>query len=235
MHVFSRVSLCHLHYTVMLMLKRKKLLSKLTFKCHCRERIRQSIRKVKYHASRQLTSFSCNKLMCSCKNGAHVANYYNYKLNRDVEKHPGSSIYVDPNETTVAPYSQGKQLLFGQNAGQQCVVTSLCSLIYNKTQGISSANDLIQNMDIGNQLYSSLSWFARQACLMQSELPTVLNVFDADYQLEYSESYSGNVHQEIAIGGYQYCKSLGRAFESLISESFYCNSNMGFKIFDSHA
>ena len=70
---------------------------------------------------------------------------------------------------------------------------------------------------------------------MQSELPTVLNVFDADYQLEYSKSYSGNVHQEIAIGGYQYCKSLGRAFESLISESFYCNSNMGFKVFDSHA
>ena len=30
---------------------------------------------------------------------------------------------------------------------------------------------------------------------MQSELPTVLNVFDADYQLEYSESYSGNVHR----------------------------------------
>ena len=70
---------------------------------------------------------------------------------------------------------------------------------------------------------------------MQSELPTVLNVFDADYQLEYSESYSGNVHQEIAIGGYQYCKSLGRTFESLISESFYCNSNLGFKVFDSHA
>ena len=41
--------------------------------------------------------------MCSCKNGALVANYCNYKLNRDVEKHPGSSIYVDPNETTVAP------------------------------------------------------------------------------------------------------------------------------------
>ena len=40
--------------------------------------------------------------------GAHVANYCNYELNRDVEKHPGSSIYVDPNETTVAPYSQGK-------------------------------------------------------------------------------------------------------------------------------
>ena len=55
---------------------------------------------------------------------------------------------------------------------------------------------------------------------MQSELPTALNVFDADYQLEYSESYSGTVYQEIAIEGNQYCTSLRRAFESLISESY---------------
>ena len=33
---------------------------------------------------------------------------------------------------------------------------------------------------------------------MQSELPTALNVFDTDY-LEYSESYSVTVHQEITI------------------------------------
>ena len=97
---------------------------------------------------------------------------------------------------------------------------SLCSLIYNDAQGISSANDLIQIMNIGNQLYSSLSRLARQAYLMQSELPTALNVFDTDYQLEYSESYSGTVHQEIAIEGYQYCISLPRAFESLIFESY---------------
>ena len=55
---------------------------------------------------------------------------------------------------------------------------------------------------------------------MQSELPTPLNVFDTDYQLEYSESYSGTVHQEIAIKGYQYCISLPRAFESLIFDSY---------------
>ena len=42
---------------------------------------------------------------------------------------------------------------------------------------------------------------------MQSELTTALNVFDTDYQLEYSESYSGTVQQEIAIEGYQYCTS----------------------------
>ena len=91
--------------------------------------------------------------------------------------------------------------------------------------------------------------FARQAYLVQSELTTALNVFDTDYQLEYNESYSGTVHQEITLGEYQYCTSLWRAFELLISESYtnfiltvgciavatYCNSNMGFKIFDSHA
>ena len=45
-------------------------------------------------------------------------------------------------------------------------------------------------------------------------------MFDTDYQLEYSESYFGTVHQEIAIEGYQYCTSLQRAFESLIFESY---------------
>ena len=34
------------------------------------------------------------------------------------------------------------------------------------------------------------------------KLPTVLNVFNTDYQLEYSENYSGTVHQETAVEGY---------------------------------
>ena len=89
----------------------------------------------------------------------------------------------------------------------------------NFTQGVSSANDLIHIMNIGNQLYSSLSRFARQAYLMQPELPTALNVVDTDYQLEYGESYSGMLHKEITIEGYQYCTSLRRTFESLISEA----------------
>ena len=63
-------------------------------------------------------------------------------------------------------------------------------------------------MNIGNQFYSTLSWLARQAFLMQSELPIVLNVFDTDYQLEYSENYSGTVHQKTAIKGYQCCTFL---------------------------
>ena len=115
----------------------KKLLNKKKFKLNCLERINQSIRKIKYHASRYLTLFSCNKLMCSCKSEAHVANYCNYKLSRDIEKNPGPPICVDPNKTIAAPYSQGNELVFGQNAGQKCVAMSLCSLIYNHAQGIS--------------------------------------------------------------------------------------------------
>ena len=122
MHVFSHVSPCHLHCTVMLM--QKTPLYKRTFKFTCLERIRQSIRKIRYRASRYLTLFSCNKLMCSCENEARVANYCNYI--KIVKK------------TT---YSQGNELVFGKNAGQQ--------------------------------------------------LPTALSVFDTDYQLEYSERYSG--------------------------------------------
>ena len=54
---------------------------------------------------------------------------------------------------------------------------------------------------------------------MQTELPTMLNVLDTDYQLEYSESYTGTVGQETAIEGYQYRTSLQIAFESLLSQN----------------
>ena len=95
---------------------------------------------------------------------------------------------------------------------------SLYSLIYNNKQGINSADDLASIMKIGNRLYSSLSQLTRQSFLIQTDLPTLLNV--TDYELQYSESYTGTIHQEATIEGYQYCTSLDRAFQSLISENF---------------
>lgn len=62
-----------------------------------------------------------------------MANYCKYKLSRDIEKYPVPPIYVDPKKTIAAPYSQGNELVFGQNAGQQCVALSMGSLIYNNT------------------------------------------------------------------------------------------------------
>jgi len=50
-------------------------------------------------------------------------------------------------------------------------------------------------MNIGNQLYSSLSQLTRQSFLMQTELPTLLNVFETDYELQYSENYTASRHK----------------------------------------
>ena len=100
-------------------------------------------------------------------------------------------------------------------------------------------------MKIGNRLYSCLSRLTRQSVLMQTDLPTLLNVLETDYELQYSESYTGTIHQEATIEGYQYCTSLDRAFQSLISENFnnfvltigctavaiYCKGNVGIEKF----
>ena len=48
-------------------------------------------------------------------------------------------MYIEPSKTIEAPYSQGNELVFGQNAGQRAGM-SFCSLIYNSKQGISSVN-----------------------------------------------------------------------------------------------
>ena len=168
-------------------------------------KIHKSIIKLKKRASRYLSLFSPNRL-CLYKSQAHAANYCKFKLVSDIEKNPGPTpMHVDSSKTIAAPYGQGNELVFGQNAGQQCVAMSLCSLLYNTRQSISSARDLINIMNIGNQLYSSFSQLARQSYLMQTELPIMLNVFQTDYQLEYSDSYSGTVHRETIIEGYQCC------------------------------
>jgi len=82
--------------------------------------------------------------MCLHKSETHVANYCKLKLSTDIEKNPGPCpMYVDPSKTIAEPYNQGNELVFGQNAGQQCVAMSLCSLIYNNKQGISSFTTFI--------------------------------------------------------------------------------------------
>lgn len=86
--------------------------------------------------------------------------------------------------------------------------------------GINSSDDIVQIMNIGNQLYSTLSRLARQSYLMMTELPTIVDVFDSTYQFRFSESYSGTLNQETYMEGYQYCMSLKTAFESLISENY---------------
>ena len=86
---------------------------------------------------------------------------------------------------------------------------------------------------------------------MQTELPSMIAMFEKNYRLNYSESYTGNLHHcdSIIEAGYQYSISIDRAFESLLSQNYtsfiltigcigvsiYHTDNGSNKIFDSHA
>ena len=64
---------------------------------------------------------------------------------------------------------------------------------------------MIQIVIVGNQLYSSLSLLARQSMLMLTELPGMVTVFERCFHLEYSESYTCDMHGYVRIEGYHYC------------------------------
>ena len=67
---------------------------------------------------------------------------------------------------------------------------------------------MIQIMTVGSQLYSSLPLLARQSMLMLTELPEMFTVFERFFPLEYSESYTCNMHGDVRIEGYHYCMPL---------------------------
>ena len=122
--------------------------------------------------SKYLSLCTCNYPFYSAyKSLIYRVNFGQFKLSTDIAKNPGASFYVDATKTIHAPYCQGNVVVFGENARQQCVAMSLCALIYSKIRGITSVDDMIQIMTVGNQLYSSLSLLARQSMLMLTELP----------------------------------------------------------------
>ena len=67
---------------------------------------------------------------------------------------------------------------------------------------------MIQIVTIGSQIYSSLSLLARQSMLMLTDLPEMVSVFELIFQLEYSESYTCNVHGDARIEEYHCCMPL---------------------------
>ena len=97
---------------------------------------------------------------------------------------------------------------------------SLRALIYSTIRRITSVDDMIQIMTVGNELYSSLSLLARQSMLMLPELPGMVTVFERFFQLEYSESYTCNMHGDARIEGYNHGMPLGTALETLLAMNY---------------
>ena len=102
-----------------------------------------------------------------------------------------------------------------------------------------------QVMIAGIQLYFSLSLTARQS------MPGMVTVFEQFFHLEYSDSYTWNIHGNNRIEGYHYCICLwqGSAFETLLALNYnsfiltvpiigvgiYSIEAGGYNVFDSHA
>ena len=178
----------------------------------------------------------------------HKINNIATKLSGDIEKNPGP-FGVDPSKTIVAPYSQGNSVVFGSNAGKQCVAMSLIAILFDFMFSIRSSTDLVEIMNFGNELYTRLSHSAGQQLLMLKELPEVLCVRETMYRVKYSDSYFGNVHNFNDYTVDSHCLPLIEAFELLLRENFksfivtitictvgvLLKSNGTFKVFDSHS
>ena len=104
--------------------------------------------------SKYLSLCTCNYPFYSAyKSLIHQVNFGQFKLSTDIEKNPGPSVYVDATKTIHVPYFQGNVVVFGENAGQQFVVMSFYALIYSKIRRITSVDDMIQLMTVGNLYY----------------------------------------------------------------------------------
>ena len=178
----------------------------------------------------------------------HKMNNIASKLSGDIETNPGPFV-VDPSKTIRAPYSQGNSVVFGSNAGKQCVAMSLIAMLFDFTCSIRSSADLKEIMNVGNELYTGLSQSAGQDFLMLTELPEVLFLRDTMYRLKYSDSYFRNVYNFNDCTIEAHCLPLIEAFELLLRENFtsfiltittctvaiLVKSSGTFKVFDSHS
>jgi hypothetical protein len=84
----------------------------------------------------------------------------------------------------------------------------------------SQGNQIIFGETAGQQCLAFTELFSVYRVLLFTELPSQLTVFDTDYILEYSESYSGNVIGDCSIEGYQYCVPFHISFELLLAENY---------------
>ena len=116
----------------------------------------------------------------------------------DVEENPGPTIFdiIDPTATLSADFSQGNEVLFGENAGKQCVAMSLTAIIYHQIEDYNlwTTSTLNSILVIGNNLYSSIRCPVRtNDYLLLTDVSAMISIFDKVYTLQLSESLTGSL------------------------------------------
>ena len=70
-------------------------------------------------------------------------------------------------------------------------------------------------------LYCTLSRLYNQDFLLLTELPNMVTVSETNYQMQYSPSYTGNIHDVSSTVDFLYCMPLGNALQILMEESYH--------------
>ena len=172
----------------------------------------------------------------------------------DVEENPGPAIVdvIDPTRTKCADYSQGNEVLFGENVGKQCVAMSLTAVIYHHIEDISlwTSSTLNNILTIGNNLYISIRCSVQtNDYLLLTDAPCIVSIYNKVYTLEYSESLTGSLFFTSNSGPYMSLQnSLTEVFSNCQLNYNCClltigintaavikDSEQSFKIFDAHS
>ena len=109
----------------------------------------------------------------------------------------------------------------------------LSAPIYISRKSISSLADLVQIMNIGNDLYSTLSKSARETFLLLTDLPAMVSLLEINYELSYSESYSGVLNGHVPLLQENYDKFIVTVGSYAVA--VFIVHNGVYKVFDSHS
>ena len=174
------------------------------------------------------------------------------RLSNDVEENPGPRTIndiVDPTHTVHADFNQGNELMFGMNAGKQCVAMSLCAIVYKEIKSVSIWDRLMLNSILirGNNLYGIISQSIFKSYLLLTDVPEFVDINNRAFNLQYSNSFSAALH--MSEGSLPYVTlehALNEVFVSLHNNSCLLTVGMNtvaimmpfpgvFKVFDSHS
>ena len=174
------------------------------------------------------------------------------RLSNDVEENPGPRTIndiVDPAYIVHGDFNQGNELMFGMNAGKQCVAMSLCAIVYKEIKPVNIWDRLMLNSVLicGDSLYGIISQSINKSYLLLTDVPGFVDVDNHVYNLQYSNSFSGALHMaENSLPHVTLKHALNEVFVSLHYNSCLLTIGMNtvvimmpfpgvFKVFDSHS
>ena len=121
------------------------------------------------------------------------------RLSNDVEENPGPRTIndiVDPTYTVHADFNQGNELMFGMNAGKQCVAMSLYAIVHKEIKSVNIWDRMMLNSILlgGNSLYGIISQNTKKTYLLLTDAPEYVDIENRVFNLQYSEAFSWALH-----------------------------------------